>query len=54
MNLIYFKKCETIVKRTVKMAKQNSLKKYCTELRSFTPTGEVWKKVKPFTNIHYK
>ena len=37
----------------MKLAKKDPFKKYCTELNSFIPTGEVLKKVKAFTNIHY-
>lgn len=44
-NLINLRRLEAIAKKTTKRAKQESFKKFCDSINSFTPTGKVWSQI---------
>ena len=49
-NLIEYKKIDALAKKTLKEAKREQWRKYCSSLNKNTPIGKVWQQVNRFKN----
>lgn len=50
-NLMKYKKAQAIVKKTIKEAKKQSWREYCSKIGRATPVGEVWGIIKSMRGI---